>query len=646
MDHLQDVVFLELGQDDYNILDYKNYDRLANIIVCLVEKGNSFIAYKLASLLDDNQIEKNAFICFAKCYAMTREGFIDYAQSMLHKLISGFSNESLLDLPKKLLSDIYALLAKTYKEQGLPQGPNLEVKDKDKILNAIRFYKKAENCLNDGFATINISFLYRLLKQDASSLKYARDAYTTCKAILIDNPENSNVWLLATLAESALLLGFDSEAKLYYKKFRDLILINDKIGNWQSAFVQLRYILGSLGQLPDNAKFFLKPPSVAVIVGHMIDSPKRLGERFPEKIAELVKVRIAEWVEKEDIDFGFASAACGTDLLFLEALIERGGKAYVTLPFNPSQFKESSVLISGTNRWEDSFDQILKSCSYEIATESQVNFGEIAFDFANNLIHGGAILFSERYGLELKRLAIWDGQNNHEPAGTYAVLQQWRNISSNIDVIKIEKNLVKETAIIQDFLTFDLPPEISSSNLDDSNLRTQLAYLLFADVQGFSELNNTQVADFVLHVLSAISKKLEKYTSIIKRNTWGDGIFIAFDSAEEAGLFALDLAELFIHQNWEKSDKLPKLAIRTALHAGPVFLCVDPITKSGNCIGTHVNHAARLEPSTSENFVFASPEFAALCSAKGVTGFSCNYIGPLKWAKNYGMFPTYVLHRK
>jgi hypothetical protein len=59
--------------------------------------------------------------------------------------------------------------------------------------------------------------------------------------------------------------------------------------------------------------------------------------------------------------------------------------------------------------------------------------------------------------------------------------------------------------------------------------------------------------------------------------------------------------------------------LRIALHAGPVYSCIDPVTGNPNYIGSQVSHAARIEPVTPPGQVYASQAFAALAAAQRVT---------------------------
>jgi class 3 adenylate cyclase len=100
--------------------------------------------------------------------------------------------------------------------------------------------------------------------------------------------------------------------------------------------------------------------------------------------------------------------------------------------------------------------------------------------------------------------------------------------------------------------------------------------------------------------------------------------------------------------NWESKGLPQALSLRIALHAGPVFGGIDPVTGNRNYTGTHVSRAARLEPKTPPGEVYASEGFAALVAVDKVnpkTEFLCEYVKQLEWAKHYGTFPTYVVRK-
>jgi class 3 adenylate cyclase len=146
--------------------------------------------------------------------------------------------------------------------------------------------------------------------------------------------------------------------------------------------------------------------------------------------------------------------------------------------------------------------------------------------------------------------------------------------------------------------------------------------------------------------LGAIAQLSEQMNALpLMKNTWGDALYYVFAAVEQAGNFALALCDLMQTTRWEQYHLPPEMNLRIALHAGPVYRNVDPITGQVNYIGNHVNHAARIEPITPPGRVYASQAFAAIAASENVQSFTCDYVGQVLWAKHYGSFPTYHVHR-
>jgi class 3 adenylate cyclase len=177
-------------------------------------------------------------------------------------------------------------------------------------------------------------------------------------------------------------------------------------------------------------------------------------------------------------------------------------------------------------------------------------------------------------------------------------------------------------------------------------LSQQITALLFADAVGFSRLAEEEIPYFVHQFLGKIAVLLATTPHApVLRATWGDGLYFVFESVESAGSFALDLNELVANTDWSKLGLPSQLGLRIALHAGPTYRCVDPVSGQANYTGTHVSRAARIEPITPPNQVYASQSFVALAAADSVEGFEWDYVGVIPLAKNYGTAPMYHLRR-
>ena len=156
---------------------------------------------------------------------------------------------------------------------------------------------------------------------------------------------------------------------------------------------------------------------------------------------------------------------------------------------------------------------------------------------------------------------------------------------------------------------------------------------------------------FAEHFLGLVARLLDPQPSALSAqpllvNTWGDGLYFVFDGVGAAGEFALSLCEAVGAEDWKSKGFRQDITLRIALHAGPVYACLDPVTKRPSYMGAHVSHAARIEPITPPGEVYASGAFAALVWSEGVRGFHCSYVGQTPLAKGHGTFRTFVVHRR
>jgi class 3 adenylate cyclase len=171
--------------------------------------------------------------------------------------------------------------------------------------------------------------------------------------------------------------------------------------------------------------------------------------------------------------------------------------------------------------------------------------------------------------------------------------------------------------------------------------------MLFADAVGFSKLAESQIPLFVERFLGGVRSVMDRQARTpLTCNTWGDGLFFTFDSVAQASDFALDLSDFVNSVNWA-GDGLPaEMSLRIALHAGPAFEILDPVTRLRCFNGSHVNRAARMEPVTPPGYVYCSEAHAALVALEHNAAYHCEFVGNLPFAKNYGVFPAYSLKRR
>ncbi|HKO96446.1 MAG TPA: TRAFs-binding domain-containing protein [Pyrinomonadaceae bacterium] len=535
------------------------------------------------------------------------------------------------------------ILGRTHKDLWSQASNPTERKKQLRL--AHKFYTEAYK-LNQGYyAGINAATLELQVGNAEKASAIAREVRQSCLKELrrLPNTDQGRYWPLATLGEAALILRKWSEAEDRYAEAAEI---------GRGHFVELsstrrnaRLILDHLGRDRKSIDACFRIPRVAVFTGHMIDAGDRQTPRFPPQLEPAVRNEIRRRLKRQDVEIGFASAASGSDILFLETLIEMGGAAHIVLPYGHEQFIKDSVEVVPGSGWRERFERVLaQATDVIIASEQKLEKDSTSYEYANLLLIGLASIKAHQLETEMVQQAVWDRKEGDGPDGTAGVIQHWRNMGLEVEVIDLAKLLARHYPQAIDNIS--VTTERKQSRGREGKLSTRMMAMLFADAVNFSKLNETQIPRFVDQFLGAIAKLIanSKHAPVLK-NTWGDGLYFVFSSVLDAGQFSLELCDVIVDTDWAKKGLPKDLNLRIALHAGPVYSCVDPVMGQSTYTGAHVSRTARMEPITPPGQVYASQPFAALAAAQFVEEFSCDYVGQTPLAKGYGTFPTYHVRR-
>jgi class 3 adenylate cyclase len=263
---------------------------------------------------------------------------------------------------------------------------------------------------------------------------------------------------------------------------------------------------------------------------------------------------------------------------------------------------------------------------------------------------GLAAVHAEQLDTQLAPIAVWDGGPGDGLGDTLSCVERWRVLGYVYEIIELDKILRKE---LPELITTSM--QAVSSPRTESQVRVgdvplKIVAIMFADAKGFSKLTEEQVPLFVQQFLGMVGEMVHAMDESGQRppavmNTWGDGLFFIFEDVTEAARFALNLCDRVRNINWANRG-LEGLTVRIGLHAGPAQPITDPVTGRPNFIGTNISHAARIEPITPPNEVYASQHFAALAALDRANAFKCEYVGQTPLAKDFGTYPIYVVvHR-
>jgi class 3 adenylate cyclase len=559
------------------------------------------------------------------CLSLIKCGFLLTAKGLLSRLVKEehFDEETL------------GILGRVYKEMWLAEGGGAP--GHPHLAKSRELYLSAFERSRGYYSGINAASLSLIMGDRDLSHKVARQVLGICSGLLKD-PSQRTYWVLATVAEAFLLLGRQEKAA----KFCGIARERNARSYSSLASTRRQFtLLSRYARVDPEVLSILRIPPVVAFTGHMMDAPGQTRPHFPQSAAASVKQRIDAILQELDVRIGFASAACGADLLFHECLQARGGESNVVLPFDKEDFFKTSVSFGG-EEWDKRAREVLgKSSSVEQATRGGYQSGnEILFSYANQLIMGKAILRSRFLETEPLLIAVWDGERNGKPGGTSECVRMWEQTGFPSMVIR------PDTAVVQSHTGQARPAQAASRESAPPQGRRTVS-ILFADMVGYSKLSEEQIPAYVKGFLAGVSKTLAALQAKpLYANTWGDAVCLAFDDPLRAAECAISLRDMVRETDWSRLDLPGSLNIRIGLHAGPVYCLQEPLLGRLNVFGFHVNQAARIEPITSPGNVYASESFAALLLTDPRNMLDCRYVGVIVLPKSFGSYPIYHIKRR
>ena len=570
--------------------------------------------------------------------ALAQSGAHSSARSLLELLIShGFTD-----------SETMGLLGRTYKDIAFSSSQYHSLYLDKAFTTYFKAYQlaKARNDEDGAYYNgINAATLAFFSDDRKRSIALAREVEQLCRNIRQQQGDSADsYWIDATLGEAVLLQGEIDRAWKHYQ--RACAKASSNLLSLSSIIRQARRILAHGNIQTNRAPGPCVLPSVMVFSGHIIDTANRLHPRFPVAKEGEIAQKISVEIDRLRGKIGYAAAAAGSDILFLEAMAARGGEIHIVLPIAVKDFKEQSVLPAGHD-WEQRFDALLaRADSLTILDEfNPQNFAN-SLEFTNTFLFGIALIRAEQIGTDLHPLAVWDQGAPDGKGGTASMVRLWQRqrIEYSIITLKSSEN-GSESVLMDRTITGARPPEsvpaLSCGCLEKVQHHAFLP-MLFADVKGYSRLSENEAICFSGSFLSRMARVLEHYQdSILSKRTVGDGLFLVFYGLEPAIDVARDLQKMIDSHNWQEDGLPADLQMRISLDAGPCYSYTDPIMDKIEFFGNYVVRAARMEPITPPGHIYASDTFVALSRAEGLGRGSFSYAGQVILPKNYGTLAVY-----
>ena len=524
------------------------------------------------------------------------------------------------DVDPRLAEDIVALQGRLSKDRALrATGAVRRAHFKD----AARRYTQAFEQYGGIYSGINAASMWSLAGDTELSGRIAERLLHD-----LNDSVDATYWEAATRAEAHLVLGDLPSALATLSSA--VSLTGADTGARASTARQLQLLCRAQGLDVHEITRALATRSVLHFCGHrLIDAQvSGLGAGTPTSSMETA---VENALRHEDAGHAYGSLAAGADIIIAEAVLRAGGEVHVVLPFSIDEFIATSVRPSGDD-WVERFHRCLEAATSVLITcDSGYAGDDSLYGYASAIAMGRARNLASSLAADSWQLAIWDGEPGAHDAGTAHDVRLWNQIPDARTVV-IRSSNRNATG----------PRRIEHVQRPRRPVRA----LLFGDIQGFSKLYDEDLGPFIDTVLTTIASTIDRFGDlVIDRNTWGDGLFIAFRDAIAAARCALDLQEAIARLTSESGFELGELKMRISVHAGPVLSRTDPVRQVETVFGREITRAARIEPRTPPGEVYVSAALAALLRLDPDVDVVPEYVGRVTTAKDFETIPMYVLRR-
>ena len=574
-----------------------------------LRQGEPLAAYNAAQTGLD-QAPDHVRLRQLRALALARSGDVDRANAELAALVAQGADDA----------ETLGMLARTHKDLALRPGPGAA----EHLSAAFDLYDKAWSSARArgdtdaaGYAGINAAAM--------AALRGERDRARGIAREVLALPDGSDAyWSAATRGEAALLVGDIEAARGHYATANRLG--RGRHGDLGSTRRQARLLEARLAISPPAPSSALPVSPVVVFCGHMIAAPGRASPRFPASREAQVREALERRLGALAPLAAYGSAACGSDLLFLEAARKLGCETHVVLPFPREAFRETSVDFAGGD-WGERFDAALAAAdSVTVTSDHRARGSTATFEYANLVFTGMARLRAHTLDTDVRGIAVIDGGDRGAAGGTRSIVALWQAGGIPVDTVELGSGTVA--------------PARDEGNAIAGNVRHEMRTLLFADAVGYSKMSEDQIPVYIERFLGSIAELARRHPPYEHVEVAGDGLYMVFRDPAQAARYALELSRLAGGTDWAAHGLPATLNLRIALHSGPVHCARDPLTGGPMYTGPHTSRAARIEPITPPGQVYASSAFAAVAAAMDAP-LALDYVGRIPLAKGYGALGLY-----
>jgi tetratricopeptide (TPR) repeat protein len=356
------------------------YKSAAKALIKMLEFGLALEPIERALSIDPKDIETRQL----KGIILGRLKNFNASKECLRSIIA---EEDQAKYNKSELAETYALIGKTEKDSWINawkkgSDQTLEETIEYAVANDVLLHEAMETYLKgfyldpshyySGINALTLLYLIKYLREREHSRNREefKDAYAEIRRYVEggvrwaikselqnETPGKKNYWARVTAGDIEILSGSISDIE---ESYRYAVAAAEKDWFALDASRQQLSILRDLGFRPDEVNAAIKifdlaledapkqwePRLVFLFSGHMIDAPGRKEPRFPpnkkDVAAQAIAAKLDELGARKD-DLALCGGACGGDLLFAEACLQRGLQLEVRIPFKEPMFLSNSV---------------------------------------------------------------------------------------------------------------------------------------------------------------------------------------------------------------------------------------------------------------------------------------------------------------
>jgi hypothetical protein len=583
-----------------------DFDQAAKLARQANRLGEHLLAIDIAEVVSEAGADRVPIaLRQAQALALARIGSAERALQILTEL----GGEQAID------AETLGLTARIHKELGTAATD--PAKAKERLSQAQHLYKLGLERAGSAYCGINAATLAVLLDNFDEAARLAR--------LTLQQKRQDDVYYdLATRAEAALIQKDDTKAASLYKRASGVA--GDRWADVAATRKQCRLLALKLYGMQNKFDECFPRGAIAIFAGHMVDAPGRQMPRFPTQAEKDVAVRVDKWLREKVIRASFSSAAAGSDIIFLAAAQGTGIRTHIVLPFAAPDFIETSVRPAGA-QWVERFNNVsAKAASLTIVNDQAASDRSAAYDFTNRMIAAKAMLRASDVQLPVYALAVWDCNRGDAGGGTADAIISW--CRANIETYAIHPtNPARDAAVCDTTSIAAIPFERTQTALPEG-YRTTVCAVLHIYFESYFSMREQDYPQFQDRVLTPIAQLIatSQYPPESRYGLGADYAFV-FRTVRAAGMFAGEVRRK-LSENSNPLFQPPRMA----LHAGPMFLIVNPVLNQYSHEGSTLTRAARMARRLTPDTPFCTEPFAALSALDGVREFQFEYAGYQRYA--------------